>query len=95
MKTGYEETVKLLLEGGSLVASGRNGYRVRDAAHNVRLKVTSALFQDIKPVLRRKGGMFLINKNEVRRLHGNTLLKQWYKQQLQNKKPLPAESARA
>lgn len=63
------------------IASYRSGkYRLRDDNNCVILTMTAATFRAIKPLLRStKNALFVIDKNKVRQLHGNDLVKRKYK----------------
>ncbi|MFC4261951.1 hypothetical protein ACFOWM_03610 [Ferruginibacter yonginensis] len=59
--------------------------RVVDASFNPVLRVRYETFRAIKDVLRTiSKGVYVINKNKVRQLHGGTWLKQHYKKQLKS-----------
>lgn len=80
-----KDTVSLLLKGGTITA-GSNGYRVRNALHQVEWKIKRSTFYTLKYLLRRTSdGLFMINKNEVRKLHGSNWIKAEYKKLAQNK----------
>ena len=77
-----KDTLLLLLKGGS-ISAGSNGYRVRNSKHLVEWKIKSSSFFTIKYLLRKtKDGLFVMNKTEVRKLHGRNWVKVEYLKQL-------------
>lgn len=81
-----KQTLLLLLKGGS-IAAGSNGFRVRNSKHLVELKIKSSSFHTIKYLLRKtKDGLFVMNRTEVRKLHGKSWVKVQYQKQLKLEK---------
>lgn len=81
-----KQTVSLLLKGGS-IAVGSNGFRVRNAEHHVEWKINSSTFYSLRYLLRKtNNGLFIMNKSEVRKLHGGTWIKMEYKRLFAEKK---------
>ena len=81
-----KDTLLLLLNGGS-ISAGSNGFRVRNGQHLVELKIKSSSFYTLKYLLRKtKDGLFVINKSEVRKLHGKNWVYQEYKKILKHNK---------
>ena len=77
-----KNTYLLLLKGGS-ISAGSNGYRVRNEKHMVEWKISSPSFYVLKNVLRKtKNGLFVIDKNAIRTLHGNNWVKKQYRKLL-------------
>lgn len=69
-----------LLAGGSVAKYPRYPYRLRDQSGSVVLKFNQNTFSSLKNLLRKiKDGLFLIDKNEVRKLRGNSWAKKYYK----------------
>lgn len=78
MTSLQKDTILLLLKGGS-ISAGSNGFRVRDAQHLVVWKIKSSSFYTLKDLLRKtRDGLFVINKSEVRKLHGKNWVKREY-----------------
>lgn len=74
-----------LLDGANIYDARSSGYRLRTADGCVISKFYSPTFFAIKPLLRKeKNGLYVINKNEVRQLHGKSWIKRQYKKQLNN-----------
>ena len=81
-----KDTLLLLLNGGS-ISAGSNGFRVRNGQHLVELKIKSSSFYTLKYLLRKtKAGLFVINKTEVRKLHGKNWVYQEYNKILKRNK---------
>lgn len=69
-----------LLKGYSIAAYRTAKYRLRDENNCVVLTMNAATFRAIKPLLRKTpAGLFVADKNRVRQLHGNDLVKRRYK----------------
>ncbi len=84
-----KDTLLLLLKGGS-ISAGSNGFRVRNSQHQVEWKIKSSSFYTLKYLLRKtKAGLFVINKNEVRKLHGSNWVKREYTKLLEFNKAMP------
>lgn len=72
-----------LFKGGSIAAYGKF-YRLGDKKHSpVRTFYFNIWFR-VKHILRKSGGMYVLDKNKVRKLHGKNWIKKYYKQQNQN-----------
>lgn len=68
-----------LLQGATIYNGRASGYRLRTADGYVISKFYGPTFDALKPLLRRqKNGLFVINKNEVRQLHGKSWVKKQY-----------------
>lgn len=80
MTTAQKLLAQKLLEGYYLVPSGPHWFRLRSPDYIIIRKISSKSFQLFKPLLRKKKNFYFINKNEVRRLHGGSYIKQSYKQ---------------
>jgi hypothetical protein len=74
-----KDTVTKLLMGYTIAASGKNGFRLRSPEAHPCRKISIKTFQKIKKVLRKQKGLFVVNKNKIRQLHGNTFIKKEYK----------------
>ncbi len=74
-----KEIVAKLLLGYNIAATGANGYRLRSPEQQVCKKVSVKTFQKLRKLLRKTGGVFVINKNKVRQLHGKSWIKKEYK----------------
>jgi len=69
-----------LLAGGSIAKYPRYPYRLRNKACMSVLKFNQNTFSSLKHLLRkRKDSLFVIDKNEVRKLRGNAWAKKYYK----------------
>jgi len=69
-----------LLAGCSIYGHQR-GFLLRGTANNFLSKVNPRTYRQVKYYLRkRKDGLFVIDKRVVRKEHGNTWIKQAYKQ---------------
>lgn len=68
-----------LLNGYNITGNEKYGYRLRSPRGEVCRKFYGATFHTIKPLLRNRGGQFLINKTAVRKLHGRAWPKKRYK----------------
>ena len=87
-----KDTILLLLKGGS-ISAGSNGYRVRNSQHQVEWKINSSSFYTLKYLFRKtKNGLFVINKTEIRKLHGGNWVKVEYTKLLKSNKAMPIES---
>lgn len=75
-----KDTVEKLLQGFTIANAYRNGYRLRTPQAHVVRKLNEQTFLILKPLLRRHKGLFVINKNAVRQLHGGSWIKKLYKQ---------------
>jgi len=72
--------VKNLLEGATIANCKSSGFRLRTHNGSVIAKFYSPTFYSLKKYLRKeKSGLFVINKNEVRQLHGKSWIKKEYK----------------
>lgn len=78
MTSLQKDTITKLLLGYTIAASGASGYRLRDPEANVCRKISVKTFQKLRALLRKKDGLFLVNKSEVRKLHGRTFIKTEY-----------------
>ena len=67
--------ITTLLNGGMIAYRSR----VLDKNSNPIVKITENMFNELKPMLRKNKLVYLINKSEVRRQHGNTFIKKQYK----------------
>lgn len=76
---------KLLLEDCTIADCRSSGYRLRSKDHDPVLKFYRSTFLSIKSILRKKApSLYVIDKNKVRQLNGNTYTKRLYKNYLQN-----------
>jgi hypothetical protein len=74
-----------MLDGCTIYGS-QHGFRLRDEKNNVIGKVNPRTWRQIKRLLRKDAkGLFVINKNAVRALHGGSWIKKLYKEQLKSK----------
>lgn len=80
MTPRQKDIVIKLLQGYSIANARRNGYRLRDPQARVVLKINAATFTRLRDLLRKSKGVYVINKNKVRQLHGNSFVKQVYNQ---------------
>lgn len=72
-----------LLEGATIANCRSSGYRLRTQEGSVISKFYTPTFYSLKKYLRKeKSGLFVINKNEVRQLHGKSWIKREYKKHL-------------
>ena len=85
--TGLQKTIiQSLLDGCNSANSKSNGYRLRTAQNNVIAKFYSPTFYSLKNILRReKSGLYVIDKNAIRQLHGKSWIKKEYKKFAQRK----------
>ncbi len=72
--------ITVLLDGGTLAGNQKYGYRVRTATVQPVHKFGYRSFLSIRNLLRKKDGVYYINKNLVRQLHGSCFIKKTYKQ---------------
>jgi hypothetical protein len=77
-----KDTIEKLLLGYTIASSGRNGFRLRTQDAIVIRKINPQTFHSLKPLLRRNKDLFVINKNAVRQLHGNSWIKRTYTKKL-------------
>lgn len=69
-----------LLEGCTIYNARSSGYRLRTSNGCVISKFYGPTFYALKPLLRReKNGLYVIDKREVRQLHGKNWVKKEYK----------------
>lgn len=71
-----------LFDGYYLVRYGPHWYRLRSPDHIVVRKISNRSFKVFRNVLREKKDRFFLNKSLVRQLHGNTYIKQLYKEKV-------------
>jgi hypothetical protein len=83
-----KEIIQKLLLGYNIYGNPRYGFRLRDPQHRPCRRFSYKTFLSIEGLLRKKGPVFLINKNKVRQLHGKSFAKAEYKSL--SKKKLPA-----
>lgn len=87
--TGVQKkTYTALIDGASIVCAASSGYRVVDSTGSPVARIQQKTFRAIQPLLRstKRRGIFLINKNEVRKLNGNCWVKKIYKKTLNSMK---------
>jgi hypothetical protein len=84
-----KEIVEKLLLGYNIAGNAKYGFRLRSPEHHVCRKFSYKTFYRLKDLLRKKGPVFLINKNKVRQLHGKTFAKSEYNK-LSKKSPAAA-----
>ncbi|MBC7509797.1 MAG: hypothetical protein H7320_13775 [Ferruginibacter sp.] len=86
MTSVQKKTYSALLEGASIVCAASSGYRIIDSTGSPIARIQSKTFKAMHPLLRstKRRGIFLINKNEVRKLNGNSWVKKLYKKALNN-----------
>lgn len=73
-----KEIIQKLLLGYNISGNTKYGFRLRSPEQHVCRKFSYKTFFKIKDILRKKGPVFLINKNKVRQLHGKTFTKTEY-----------------
>ncbi len=71
--------ISKLLSGHTLNGDPNHGYRLLSPEKNVSRRIHYSTYNALKPLLRKRGGHFLINKNAVRKLHGKSWVKNQYK----------------
>lgn len=78
--TSKQKTIATyLLTGGYIAKCPPNNYRLRTSDHHVVSKFYDVTFSIFKELLRRdKDGLFLLDRNKVRQLHGSAWIKQEY-----------------
>ncbi|MBC7509361.1 MAG: hypothetical protein H7320_11545 [Ferruginibacter sp.] len=83
-----KQTYRALLEGASIVCAASSGYRIIDSTGSPVARIQQKTFKAVHPLLRstKLRGIFLINKNEVRKLNGNCWVKKMYKKSSTNMK---------
>jgi hypothetical protein len=74
-----KEIIEKLLLGYHIYGNTRYGFRLRDPQHRPCRRFSYKTFLSIQDLLRKKGSVFLINKNKVRQLHGKSFAKTLYK----------------
>lgn len=84
-----KDIIEKLLLGYNIAGNPKYGFRLRSPHQHVCRKFNYKTFLKIKDLLRKKGPVFLINKNKVRQLHGKTFVKTEYKK-LSKKSPATA-----
>lgn len=68
-----------LLQGCDIYGNQVYGYRLRDEKKNVLLRFNYKTFYRLMPILRRKRSVYVLDKREVRKLHGSCFIKRRYK----------------
>lgn len=68
-----------LLEGHRINGSSPGCIRLVDPAGHPVMKISDAFFYEIRPVLRKKKLLFLIDLRKVRSMHGNSFIKKLYR----------------
>ena len=95
--TGVQKkTYTALLDGARIVCAASSGYRVVDSTGSPVARIQEKTFKVVKQLLRptKRRGIFLLNKNEVRKLNGNCWVKKMYKKSLNKmSKTTPTASA--
>jgi hypothetical protein len=71
--------ISKLLLGYNIAGSASYGYRLRSPEQLVCRKFSRKTFRSFSKLLSKRGGVFMINKNKVRQLHGKSWVKQQYK----------------
>ena len=72
--------VSSLLDGATIANCRASGYRLRTAKGHVIGKFYEPTFFSLKFILRKeKSGLYVIDKNQVRQLHGKSWIKKEYK----------------
>lgn len=74
-----KEIIQKLLLGYNIYGNPRYGFRLRSPELHPCRRFSYKTFLSIQNLLRKKGSVFLINKNKVRQLHGKSFAKQEYK----------------
>jgi hypothetical protein len=82
-----KEIISKLLLGYNIAGNKTYGYRLRSPEHHVCRKFSYRTFHSFSKLLRKQKGVFFIDKNKVRQLHGRTFIKQQY---LEISKKIPA-----
>lgn len=78
--TSHQKTIISKLLSGHHIVSNPGRILLRDAAGNPVLKVSARTFYFLqRNYLRKQKGLFLVNLNKVRQLHGNSMAKRLYK----------------
>jgi hypothetical protein len=75
-----KEIISKLLLGYNIAGSKHYGYRLRSPEQLVCRKFSYRTLYSFKYLLTKRGGVFMINKNKVRQLHGKTWIKKQYKE---------------
>jgi hypothetical protein len=75
-----KEIIEKLLLGYHIYGNTRYGFRLRDPEQRPCRRFSYKTFLSIQGLLRKKGPVYLINKNKVRQLHGRSFAKTQYKQ---------------
>lgn len=68
-----------LLDGHRINGSSPGCIRLVDLTGHPIMKIPDAFFYEIRPVLRKKKLLFLIDLRKVRSMHGNSFIKKLYK----------------
>ena len=81
MTPSQKKIIHVLLSGGTIAPAGRS-FRLRDIAGRPILNVTGQQIWWLKKweLVRRKKGLFLLDRRTVRQLHGNSFIKRAYKE---------------
>lgn len=81
MTNVQKKTYKALLDGASIVCAASSGYRIVDSTGSPVARIQKKTFRVVHPLLRttKNRGVFLLNRNEVRKLNGNCWVKKLYK----------------
>lgn len=83
MTNAQKNIILKLLQGHNITINSGQRYRVRDANHNPVQKLSPRTMRNIKHFLRQeKSGLLVIDKRKIRSLHGNSWVKQKYKELL-------------
>lgn len=67
--------LQIMINGGCISF----GYRVLDSDRNPITKISEKQFRKSKHLFRKSGIVYVINKSKVRQQHGNSFIKQLYK----------------
>lgn len=79
MTNHQKNVIAVLLKGGSIANTASSGFRLRDEKHCVVAKIRFGSFQTLRKLLRRQKGLYVLNRNAVRQLHGGSWIKKEYK----------------
>jgi len=83
MTSTQKRIIELLLGGASIYNGMKSGIRLRDTAFNPLIKIHTRTWTWLRceKLVRKHKGLWVIDKRQVRDLHGNSFIKKEYKRQ--------------
>ncbi len=83
MTSTQKKIIEALLKGATIYNGFGSGIRLRDEAFNplIKIHMRSWGWMQREGLVRKAKGLWVIDKRQVRTMHGNSFIKKKYKQQ--------------